>query len=427
VETHLADWIKDTPDGAEADSILRACVHCGFCNATCPTYQVLGDELDGPRGRIYQIKQMLEGQPPGRSTLVHLDRCLSCMNCETTCPSGVRYGRLVEIGRRHAEMRVRRPVRERIARSLLRFVLLRRRVFDIAVRVGRLLRPALPGQWRGKLPRSRDAGAWPQRTHARKVLLLRGCVQPALLPAIDAATARVLDALGIEAVVAQGSGCCGAIEFHNSAEEGARASARRNIDAWWTHLEAGAEAIVVNASGCGAMIKDYARLLAGDAAYAEKAARISNAARDLAEFLAPHARQLAALRGRAAASRIAFHPPCTLQHTQKLRGAVEGLLVTLGAEVVPVADAHLCCGAAGTYALLQPKLSRELRRRKLDNLTRNAPQMILSANIGCLAHLEPHSEVPVRHWIEWVDAEIRSVADSGVDTSASRTPKAAAR
>lgn len=406
METHLADWIKDTPTGREAESILRACVHCGFCNATCPTYQVLGDELDGPRGRIYQIKHMLEGGAATRSTLLHLDRCLTCMNCETTCPSGVRYGRLVDIGRHEAERRVARAPAQRLARAFWRGLVTRRALFTALVKLGHRLRPLLPATVRSKLPPAREAGTWPRVVHARKVILLRGCVQPALMPAIDAATARVLDALGIEALVAPDSGCCGAIDYHNDAHESATAKARRNIDIWWPLVEAGAEAIVINASGCGAMVKDYARLLRDDVVYAEKAERISAMTRDLAEFLSTMTDALVRGAGTPIATRIAFHPPCTLQHTQKIRGAVESLLAKLGAELVPVADAHLCCGAAGTYALLQPELAGELRRRKLDALAHGEPQMILSANIGCLAHLETGTLAPVRHWIEWVDAAL---------------------
>lgn len=405
METHLADWIKGTPHGDEAESILRTCVHCGFCNATCPTYQILGDELDGPRGRIYQIKQTLEGHAPTASTLLHLDRCLTCMNCETTCPSGVAYGRLVDIGRYAVEQRVARAPAQRLRRAFWRGFVTRRVIFNAAVRLGRALHPLLPQTLRNKLPSLRDAAAWPRHAHVRKVILLRGCVQPTLIPAIDAATARVLDALGVQAVMAEGSGCCGAIDYHANARQAAQDKARHNIDAWWPLLDAGAEAIVVNASGCAAQVKDFGHLLRGDPTYAPKAERVAGAARDLAEFLAPFADELAQ-RARVSATRVAFHPPCTLQHTQKIRGVVEALLGKLGAELVPVADAHLCCGAAGMYSLLQPALSAELRARKLKNLERGQPQVILSGNIGCLAHLETGTGIPVRHWIEWVDAAI---------------------
>jgi glycolate oxidase iron-sulfur subunit len=411
METHLAEWIRDTPSGSEAESILRTCVHCGFCNATCPTYQLLGNELDGPRGRIYQIKRVLEGEAPTRSTQLHLDRCLTCRNCETTCPSGVEYGRLVDIGRAAVEARVPRPLGERLQRGVLRGALTRRWLFDSATKLGRALRPIVPAKLRDKLPPLRMAGDWPKRQHARKVLLLNGCVQPALMPSIDAATARVLGAVGVQAVVEQRSGCCGAIDFHMNAHAQAQIRARANIDAWWPHLEPaagapGVEAIVINASGCGAMVKDYVHLLRDDAAYAEKARRVVALTQDLAEFLPP---LLQARWPRPIAElpqplrRIAFHPPCTLQHALKIRGSVETLLIQFGAELVPVLDAHLCCGSAGTYSLLQPDLSLQLRDRKLDNLQREKPAMILSANIGCLSQLENAAQVPVRHWIEWID------------------------
>ena len=402
METHLADWIKGSQDGDDAESILRACVHCGFCNATCPTYQILGDELDGPRGRIYQIKQVLEGVTPTHSTQLHLDRCLTCLNCETTCPSGVRYGRLVDIGRMEVEKRVPRGPLQSLKRRVLRFALTRHWIFDPAVKIGRALRPVLPSSLRNKLPPERKARIAPHTSHVRKVIILKGCVQPALMPAIDAATMRVLDALGIESIVANESGCCGAIDYHMNAHDVACEKMRRNIDAWWPLIETGAEAIVVNASGCGAMLKDYAHALRDDPVYSEKASRIVAMARDLSEFLAPSIKALEKIL-MPIKTRVAFHPPCTLQHTQKIRGVVEGILVSLGAELVPVADSHLCCGSAGTYSILQPKLSQELRARKLDNLQQNAPDVILSANIGCLSHLETGASVPVRHWIEWVD------------------------
>ena len=409
MQTHLADSIRNTPDGQEAESILRTCVHCGFCNATCPTYQVLGDELDGPRGRSYQIKHMLEGGAATQSTLRHLDRCLTCMNCETTCPSGVRYGRLLDIGRNEAERRVSRPPRQKLQRAFWRALVTRSWLFTLLLQLARPLGALLPPELRTKIPPARVPGEWPHNVHARKVILLRGCVQPALLPSIDAATARVLDALGIQIIVAGDSGCCGAIDYHSDARNAAAAKARRNIAAWWPLLEAGAEASVINASGCGAMIKDYAHLLRDDAEYARKAERVVAATRDIAEFLTPFAAELAPAP---AATHIAFHPPCTLQHTQKLRGVTEALLARLGAQLVPIADAHLCCGAAGMYTLLQPELSGELRTRKLENLTREQPQMILSANVGCLAHLQTGTTIPVRHWIEWLDAAI--LRQSGV-------------
>jgi glycolate oxidase iron-sulfur subunit len=404
VETRLADWIKATPQGDTANDILRACVHCGFCNATCPTYQLLGDELDGPRGRIYQIKQVLEGTPATRSTQLHLDRCLTCRACETTCPSGVDYGHLVDIGRAVVESQVRRPVNERIFHWLLREGLTRRWLFGTALNLGRALRFAMPPALRAKLEPARAPGAWPRRVHARKVLLLNGCTQPAMAPSIDAATARVLDAIGVQAVVDARSGCCGAIRHHLHDQHGALENARRNIDAWWPQLQSGAiEAIVINASGCTVMVREYAQLLRADPAYAAKARRVTDAVRDLAEFLRPELKALQRRIAPGTVTRIALQKPCTLQHGLKLGDALEQLLRALGAEPLPVAEPHLCCGSAGTYSLLQPQLALQLRGRKLGHLQQGQPQMILSANIGCIAHLAAGTAVPVRHWIEWVD------------------------
>lgn len=407
METRLADWIKATPQGDTANAILRACVHCGFCNATCPTYQLLGDELDGPRGRIYQIKQVLEGTPATRSTQLHLDRCLTCRACETTCPSGVDYGHLLDIGRAVVESEVRRPVNERVLHWLLREGLTRPWLFGAALQLGRALRFAMPPALRAKLKPRRAAGTWPRRAHARKVLLLNGCTQPAMAPSIDAATARVLDAIGVQAVVDARSGCCGAIRHHLHDQHGALENARRNIDAWWPQLQSGAiEAIVVNASGCALMVREYAQLLRADAEYAAKAGRVTDAVRDLAEFLNPELESLRRHTGPGAVTRIALQKPCTLQHGLKLKDQLEQLLSALGAELLPVDEAHLCCGSAGTYSLLQPQLAQQLRTRKLGHLLASQPQMIVSANIGCIAHLAAGTALPVRHWIEWVDEKL---------------------
>ena len=407
METKLAHWIKGTPQGDTADDILRACVHCGFCNATCPTYQLLGDELDGPRGRIYQIKQVLEGTPATRSTQLHLDRCLTCRNCETTCPSGVDYGHLVDIGRAVVESQVRRPVNERLLHWLLREALTRRGLFGAALAIGRALRFALPQRVRTKLGERRAPGAWPRRVHARKVLLLNGCTQPAMAPSIDAATARVLDAIGVQVLVDARSGCCGAIRHHLHDPRGALGDARRNIDAWWPQLESGAvEAIVINASGCAMMAREYAWLLRADPAYAAKARRVSDATRDLVEFLGPQLPLLRRCARSPTVRRVALQKPCTLQHGLKLKDNVEQLLSALGAQLLPVNEPHLCCGSAGTYSLLQPQLALELRERKLSHLLQGQPEIILSANIGCMAHLAGGTVLPVRHWIEWVDKTI---------------------
>jgi glycolate oxidase iron-sulfur subunit len=407
METRLAHWIKGTTQGDAANDILRACVHCGFCNATCPTYQLLGDELDGPRGRIYQIKQVLEGTPATRSTQLHLDRCLTCRNCETTCPSGVDYGHLLDIGRAVVESQVRRPLHERLLHWLLREALTRPRLFGGALRVGRALRFALPQALRAKLSPGRAPGAWPRRVHTRKVLLLNGCTQPAMAPSIDAATARVLDAIGVQALVDARSGCCGAIRHHLHDPHGALQNARRNIDAWWPQLESGAvEAIVINASGCAMMVREYAWLLRDDPAYAARARRVTDASRDLVEFLGPELPLLLSRARPPSITRIVLQRPCTLQHGLKLKDNVEQLLGALGAQLLPVNEPHLCCGSAGTYALLQPSLALALRERKLANLLHGQPQLILSANIGCIAHLAAGTSVAVQHWIEWVDKQI---------------------
>ncbi|BFO53513.1 glycolate oxidase subunit GlcF [Acidovorax sacchari] len=415
MQTRLAPEFQDTPEGREAEGILRKCVHCGFCTATCPTYQLLGDELDGPRGRIYLIKQVLEGETPTRKTQLHLDRCLTCRNCETTCPSGVQYGRLVDIGRRIVEDKVPRPLPERARRWALKEGL-PSPLFRPALKAGQAVRGLLPAALRAKVPRPQEAGAWPVREHARKVLMLAGCVQPAMLPNVNRATARVLDAAGIQTVIAAGEGCCGAVKFHLNDQDGGLAQMRANIDAWWPHVEAGGvEAIVLNASGCGATVKEYGHLLRHDPAYAARAERISALARDLSELLPDMLPALAErLEGRIDPPRalLAYHPPCTLQHGQKLRGGVEAHLARLGFRLrVARTESHLCCGSAGTYSLLQPEIAGQLRDRKLGALdeacAEEPPAAILSANIGCITHLQSGTRVPVRHWVEVLDEALR--------------------
>ena len=403
MQTNLADFIRNTPDGDEADAILRKCVHCGFCTATCPTYQLLGDELDGPRGRIYLIKQMVEGAPVTRSTQQHLDRCLTCRSCETTCPSGVQYGRLVEIGRKHVEAQVQRPVQQRLVRRMLASVVPNAALFSPVMRLGQHVRPLLPKRLRDKVPPRTRLLEWPHRTHPRKMLMLGGCVQPSMLPNINIATARVLDALGVETVVAPDAGCCGAIRLHLNYHDEALDDARRNIDAWWPHVEQGVEAIVMNASGCGATVLEYAHLLRDDPAYAEKAQRIVSLTRDISDVLLAFEAELATLARRRAIHTVAYHPPCTLQHGQQSRGKVERLLETLGIDVRLPADSHLCCGSAGTYSLTQPSLSYRLRKQKLLKLQALEPQMIVSGNVGCIAHLQSGTQIPVAHWIQLVE------------------------
>ncbi|SIT27221.1 glycolate oxidase subunit GlcF [Achromobacter sp. MFA1 R4] len=409
MQTNLASWASGTELGEEADAILRRCVHCGFCTATCPTYQVLGDELDSPRGRIYLIKQVLEGKEPTQSTQQHLDRCLTCRNCETTCPSGVEYGHLVDIGRKIVDERVERSWADKTKRTLLRRTMLSP-LFAPAMRLGQSLRGMLPQALKRKVPERRDAGPLPQvARHERQVLMLTGCVQPAMMPTIDAATIRVLDAVGIGARLAPGAGCCGAVSFHLDVQDEAVAQMRANVDAWWPLVQdAKVEAIVMNASGCGAMVKEYAHHLRNDPAYAQKAADIVALVKDVAEIVAPHA---GLLRARLpAGTRAAFHPPCTLQHWQGLRPLSEQLLADLGFDLQPFADKHLCCGSAGAYSVLNPDIAMELRDRKLGAIAAASPDVILSANIGCIGHLQSGTETPVRHWVEVVDEQLRQAA-----------------
>jgi glycolate oxidase iron-sulfur subunit len=410
MQTHLSPQFAGTADGEEAKAILRKCVHCGFCNATCPTYQLLGDELDGPRGRIYLIKQVLEGGQATRSAQLHLDRCLTCLNCQTTCPSGVEYGHLVDIGRKIIDAQVTRPAAERSARWLLREGLTSP-LFAAAMRVGQALRWLLPAALRNKVPsrsRGRAAGAATAVSavaHRRKVLMLPGCVQPSMMPQIDIAAARLLDAAGIEVIHADGTGCCGAVRTHLGDHDGGLADMRRNIDAWFPIAAAnGADAIVSSASACSLAIKEYGHALSGDALYAEKAARISMLARDLSELLPQLVPVLKTRMRQDGLKRLAFHPPCTLQHGQRLNGGIEAHLRELGFDVsIAGSESHLCCGSAGTYSILQPELSRQLRDRKLGNLTKLEPQYIVSANMGCIQHLQSGTETPVKHWVEIVD------------------------
>lgn len=411
MQTQLADFIRDTPEGREADEILRKCVHCGFCTATCPTYQLLGDELDGPRGRIYLIKQVLEGHEPTAKTRLHLDRCLTCRSCESTCPSGVHYSRLADIGRHVVEQKVPRTGIDKAVRWALREFVPRAGLFGAAMRAGRLVRPVLPAVLKDKVPLMRPAGHWPAPRHARKMIALAGCAQPAMAPSVNAATARVLDAVGISLIEMPRAGCCGAVRFHLNDHDGGQDDARRNIDAWWPAIAAGEiETVVMTASGCATQVKDYGHLLAQDPAYARKAERVAAMTRDVSEVLAAESESLL---GRlkalpAVAEPLAFHAPCTLQHGLGIRGVVEKLLAAAGYALTPVRDSHLCCGSAGTYSLLQPELSHRLRDNKLAALQEGGAKVIASANIGCMTHLEAGTATPVRHWIEMIDARLAS-------------------
>jgi glycolate oxidase iron-sulfur subunit len=421
MKTNLAEFIRNTPEGKEADSILRTCVHCGFCTATCPTYQLLGDELDSPRGRIYLMKEVLEGNAVTAKTQMHLDRCLTCRACESTCPSGVQYGRLVDIGRNIVDQHVRRPLSESIMRTALRIVLPRPALFKPLLRIGQSMRPLLPRALRKKIPKARASNIeWPARRHARKMLVLDGCVQPSLAPDINPATARVLDRLGISLIKAEAAGCCGAVTFHLNRQAEALDYMRRNIDAWWPHVQAGVEAVVMTASGCGTMVKEYGHLLARDPQYAEKAAKISELSKDISEILfaereklevllsgiSPVTRHQSPVTASVAKPRVAFHSPCSLQHGLQIRGMVEALLTSAGFELTMVPDSHLCCGSAGTYSILQPELSQRLLKNKVEALESGMPAMLATANIGCLTHIQSGTSLQVRHWVNILDERL---------------------
>ncbi|MEE4660491.1 MAG: glycolate oxidase subunit GlcF [Halieaceae bacterium] len=405
MQTFLPGELLATSEGQEADSILRDCVHCGFCNATCPTYQVERNELDGPRGRIYLIKQMLEGEVATDITRHHLDRCLLCQSCETTCPSGVEYHRLLEIGRNTVEQVAPRPAWERAARWLMRHLLSKRQLTVPLFAVARLLRPLTPVALRSKVPERRPAIAVQQQPHARSVILLQGCVQPAMSPTTNQAAARVLDALGIRAVEVAAETCCGALAWHGSGEALGREQARRNIDAWWPLLQAGAEAIVMTASGCGNFVASYPRVLADDPEYAERARVVAGKMKDIAEVLDALPLETLSLPS---PPQIAWHCPCTAQHGQPLEAPTRRVLTRLGFALPTVADSHLCCGSAGSYSLFQPAMAGELRQRKLDALLASSPEQIVTANIGCQSHLQGGTDTPVVHWIELVARELGS-------------------
>ena len=403
MKTELSAELLATPEGKEADSILRTCVHCGFCNATCPTYQLLGDEKDGPRGRIYLIKQLLEGKEATEKTQLHLDRCLTCRNCETTCPSGVKYSHLLEIGRKHIEKKVPRDFKSRAIRTLLLNVLPYKNRFTPLMRMGQLFKPLTPKVIKKKIPRRTTKGMLPKESHSRKMLILDGCVQPAMSPDINAATARVLNKLGVSLITPKQAGCCGAVSLHLSAEDAALNFMRNNIDVWWPEIESGAEAIIMTASGCGSTVKEYGHLLKSDVAYAEKAMRVSELCKDISEVIANE--DLSTLSNNTANKpKVSFHPPCTLQHGQKITGVVESILEKSGYELLPVLDSHLCCGSAGTYSVLQPEISEKLQKNKITNLLAGKPEMVVTSNIGCQTHLQEASSVPVIHWIHLLDS-----------------------
>ena len=400
MQTQIIKQYLDTSKGQEADQILRSCVHCGFCTATCPTYQLLGDELDSPRGRIYLIKQMLEGYEITAKTRTHLDRCLTCRSCETTCPSGVQYSHLIDIGREVVEQQTSRSITDRIVRYALRKIIPYPQRFSLLLKLARLSKPVLPFALKKKLPVIGQFTRLSEQQHPRKMLVLEGCAQSIISPQTNAAAARILDRLGIQLISADKAGCCGAVSHHLSAVNEGHDFMRRNIDAWWPYIDEGVEAIIITASGCGVMIKDYAYILKDDPAYASKARRVSALAKDISEILNDEDFSKLTLNSN---KRIAFHSPCTLQHGQKLSGIVEAILTKLGFTLTQVNDAHLCCGSAGTYSILQSELSQQLLTNKLRSLNQESPEIIATANIGCQMHMASQSRVPVRHWIELVD------------------------
>lgn len=403
MQTNLTSGFRDSDLGQEAEAILRKCVHCGFCLATCPSYQILGDERDSPRGRIYLIKQMLEGGKATARTQRHLDQCLTCRNCETTCPSGVDYGNLIDIGREIVSQEVRRPFWQRRQRAVLAYGL-NSVFFKLAVNAGQWVRPWLPSVVQGKLPKVRPAGRVPVTHYARKVILPGGCVQPTLMPSIDGATIRVLAAIGITALESSQKQCCGAVNFHLDQQEAALVQMRRNIDAWLPRIQSKeVEAIVVNASGCGAMIKEYAHHLRHDPAYRDKAQIVVDHVKDIAELVMPQAGFLKLKLKRPLDQRVAFHPPCTLQHWQKLRSDTESMLEALGFELTQFGESQMCCGAAGTYSVLNPQIAMPLRDRKLTSIQATEPEMIITSNMGCMMHLQSGTQTPVRHWVEALD------------------------
>ncbi|MEH6628840.1 MAG: glycolate oxidase subunit GlcF [Motiliproteus sp.] len=388
----------------EAESILRSCVHCGFCNATCPTYQLLNDERDGPRGRIYLIKQFLESGHATERTRLHLDRCLSCRSCETTCPSGVRYGRLLDIGRHLLEQQLPRSSGQQAKRWLLRQLIPYPQRFAMLLKLGRLFSPLMPTKLQQKIPPLQtELATTTTKQQSRTMLVLGGCVQKAATPNTNQALTRVLQRLGVSLREASEAGCCGALSYHLSANDEALAFARRNIDAWWPAIETGAEAVVISASGCGSMVKEYGHLLQDDPAYRDKAARVSALAKDVSEILATE--DLTPLQGKSSAGKTSFHCPCSLQHGQQLGGLVEQIFKDVGIELTIPKDSHICCGSAGTYSLLQPELSEQLLDNKVAALTAQQPSQIVTANVGCQLHLASKTNVPVQHWIELLDPE----------------------
>ena len=410
MQTTIAPSLANDPRAIAAADVLKKCVHCGFCLATCPTYNLLGDEQDSPRGRIYLIKQVVEGHEPTEVTRTHLDRCLTCRNCETTCPSGVEYGHLVDAGRSLVEDRVPRTGKAVWMRKLILSVLPYSKRVGPLVKMGQWVRPLMPAKLSSSIPMRQNVPWAPRvQTHPRTMLVLDGCVQPSMAPATNVSAARVLSAFGISLETAKSSGCCGAVHFHLNEQDKARDFMKQNIDAWWPFVEGGCEAIITTASGCGVMVKDYGHVLADDPHYAEKAKKVSELSCDIVEALSQvlSEEDVSTYKTSSAAmGKIAYHPPCTLQHGQKLPMAAETILARFGFKLSPVADSHTCCGSAGTYSIFQPEISQQLRDNKVASLLADEPDIIATANIGCQLHIQAGSGRRVVHWIELLDSVI---------------------
>ena len=402
MQINLSEQFTNDRAAQRGAEIVRQCVHCGFCNATCPTYQLLGDEADGPRGRVYQISQLLQGQTANTDTRLHLDRCLMCRSCETTCPSGVPYAELLEIGRALLADKLPRSGIDKITRKVLTTVVPNQSLMQ-AAKLGIPFRPLLSEKLASNLPEPAGHDRWPEARHSRRMLVLAGCAQSVLTPATNLAAARVLDRVGISLIKEAPAGCCGAVRLHTDDREGGLEDIKRRIDTWWPQIEAGVEAIVSSASGCGVTIKDYAHLLADDPSYAQKASKVSEMAIDLSEAVLSGIQADASQWRQARSQTVAFHTPCSLQHGLGLGGQVEQLLQQAGYQLVPVRDGHLCCGSAGTYSILQPEISQQLKANKLDALQAEKPDIIATANIGCQLHLKGGADVPVVHWISLLD------------------------
>ena len=409
MHTELHPDLVNNPKAQDAKSVIEACVHCGFCTATCPTYQHFNDERDGPRGRIYLIKQLLETNEVSEKTQTHLDRCLTCRSCETTCPSGVQYGRLVDIGKGMVEERVPRGSLDSVSRWLLRKLLPYPKRFGFFLRIGQFFRLIMIGPLSvigKKVPAKQKYTPWPANSHPRRMLALAGCAQSVATPNTNAATARVLDKLGITLVEEPNAGCCGAVDYHLGAHDDGLNAMRKNIDAWWPAVEAGAEALVMTASGCGVMVEEYGELFEHDLEYAEKAKRISALTKDISQILEQEdLSQLQLDQNKLAATKTAVHCPCTLQHGMKLPTNVDKLLESLGIPLAKTKDRHMCCGSAGTYSVLQAKTAGELLDKKLSALTIDQPEQIVTSNVGCQLHLITKSDIPVKHWIELLDQD----------------------